>query len=140
MANETIITISGNLVAIPELRHTPGGAVVANFVVASTPRVFRNGEWADGDTMFMRCSVWREQAEHISASLGKGDRVIVTGKLRMRSYTRDDERRTSMELDVDEVGASLRYATAKITKTVRNGTNTALPEQSSAEERDDVAS
>jgi single-strand DNA-binding protein len=123
MANETIITITGNLVDVPELRHTPSGAVVANFVVASTPRIFRNGEWIDGDALFMRCNVWREQAEHITESLSKGDRVVVTGKLRMRSYTKDDERRTSMELDVNEVGASLRYATAKMAKTVRSRQN-----------------
>jgi single-strand DNA-binding protein len=114
MANETIITIVGNLVDTPDLRHTPSGAVVANFVVANTPRIFRNGEWIDGDALFLRCSVWREQAEHVAASLNKGDRVVVTGKLRQRSYTKDDERRTSMELEVDEVGASLRYAGIKV--------------------------
>jgi len=121
MANETIITITGNLVDAPELRHTPSGAVVANFVVASTPRIFRNGEWIDGDTLFMRCNVWREQAEQMAASLGRGDRVVVTGKFRQRSYDKDGQRRTLIELEVDEVGASLRYATAQITKTVRNG-------------------
>lgn len=121
MANETVITITGNLVDAPELHHTNSGAAVTNFVVASTPRVFREGEWVDGETLYLRCNVWREQAEHASQSLSKGDRVVVTGKLRIRSYSKDDERRTSTELDADEVGASLRYATAKITKTSRNG-------------------
>jgi single-strand DNA-binding protein len=123
MANETIVTITGNLVDIPGVRYTASGAVVGHFVVASTPRIVRNGEWVDGDTLFLRCNVWREQAEHASKSLSKGDRVMVTGKLRMHSYIKDDERRTSIELDVDEVGASLRYATAKVVKSVRNGTN-----------------
>jgi single-strand DNA-binding protein len=105
----------------PELHYTNSGSAMTNFVVASTPRIFRDGEWVDGETLYMRCNVWREQAEHVAESLGKGNRVVVTGKLRIRSYTKDDERRTSTELDVDEVGASLRYASANITKTGRNG-------------------
>lgn len=140
MANETIITLVGNLVDAPELRYTAGGASVANFVVASTPRMFRNGEWTDGETLFLRCTVWREQAEHVTDALGKGDRVVVTGKLRMHSYTKDDERRTSIELDVEEVGASLRYASAKVTKTVRDGTSTRHPDRADAEDRDNVVS
>ena len=117
------ITVIGNLTADPELRYTPNGAAVANFTVASTPRTFdkQSNEWKDGETLFMRCSVWREMAEQLSESLTRGARVIVTGKLKSRSYeTKEGEKRTSTELEVDEVGPSLRYATAKVTKTQRN--------------------
>jgi len=128
MANETLITITGNLVDKPELRYTPSGAVVTNFVVASTPRIFRNNEWVDGDALFMRCNVWREQAKHVADSLNKGDRVVVTGKLRQRSYSKDDEQRTFIELEVEEIGPSLRYATARITKMSRNGAQSRVGE------------
>ena len=124
MANETIITIVGNLTAAPELRFTPNGAAVANFTVASTPRTFdRNtNEWKDGEAMFMRCSVWKEAAENVAESLDKGMRVIVQGRLKARSYDdKDGNRRTSWELDVDEVGPALRFATAKVTRAQRNG-------------------
>ncbi|MGH3979877.1 MAG: single-stranded DNA-binding protein [Pseudonocardiaceae bacterium] len=114
MANETILTLIGNLTADPELRYTGSGTAVANFTVASTPRYFKDGEWRDGDALFMRCSLWRQPAENVAESLHKGDRVIVTGRLRQRSYeTSEGEKRTVIELDVDEVGPSLRYATAK---------------------------
>ncbi len=116
MANETIITVVGHLVGEPELRFIQSGTAVANFTVASTPRFPKNGEWHDGDTLFMRCNNWRGPAENVAESLTKGDRVIVTGRLRQRSYDKDTERRTVTELDVDEIGPSLRYATAKPTK------------------------
>jgi len=124
MAGETVITVIGNLTGDPELRFTPSGAAVANFTVASTPRTFdrQSNEWKDGDTLFMRCSIWREAAESVAESLTKGTRVIVTGRLIQRSYeTREGEKRTVYELQVDEVGPSLRYATAKVTRTQRSG-------------------
>ena len=124
MAGETIITIVGNLTADPELRFTPSGAAVANFTVASTPRTFdrQSNEWKDGETLFMRCSVWRDAAENIAESLHRGTRVIVTGRLKSRSYeTKEGEKRTVIELEVDEVGPSLRYASAKVTKAERGG-------------------
>ncbi|WP_029288492.1 single-stranded DNA-binding protein [Cellulomonas sp. HZM] len=124
MAGETVITVIGNLTGDPELRFTPSGAAVANFTVASTPRTFdrQSNEWKDGDTLFMRCSIWREAAESVAESLTKGTRVIVTGRLVQRSYeTREGEKRTVVELQVDEVGPSLRYATAKVTRTQRSG-------------------
>jgi single-strand DNA-binding protein len=124
MAGETVITVVGNLTDDPELRFTPSGAAVANFRVASTPRTFdrQAGEWRDGDPLFLSCSVWRQAAEHVAESLNRGDRVVVTGRLKQRSYeTREGERRTVVELDVDEVGPSLRYATAKVTRTQRSG-------------------
>ncbi len=124
MAGETTITIVGNLTADPELRFTPSGAAVANFTVASTPRTFdrQSNEWKDGETLFMRCSVWRDAAENIAESLHRGTRVIVTGRLKSRSYeTKEGEKRTVIEMDVDEVGPSLRYASAKVTKTQRGG-------------------
>lgn len=124
MAGDTIITVVGNLTADPELRFTPSGAAVANFTVASTPRTFdRNAnEWRDGDALFLRCSAWRELAENIAESLVKGARVIVQGRLTQRSYeTREGEKRTVVELQVDEVGPSLRYASAKVTRTPRRG-------------------
>ncbi len=114
----------GNLTADPELRFTPSGAPVANFTVASTPRTFdrATGEWKDGDAMFLNCSVWRQAAENVAESLTKGMRVIVQGRLKSRSYeTREGERRTVFEVDVDEVGPSLRYATAKVTRTTGGG-------------------
>ena len=118
MAGDTVITIIGNLTGDPELRFTPSGAAVANFTVASTPRAFdrQANEWKDGETLFMRCSVWREAAEHVAESLTKGTAVIVVGRLKSRSYDKDGEKRTVVELDVDEVGPSLRRATAKVTK------------------------
>ncbi len=124
MAGETTITIVGNLTADPELRFTPSGAAVANFTVASTPRTFdrQSNDWKDGETLFMRCSVWRDAAENVAESLHRGTRVVVSGRLKSRSYdTKEGEKRTVMELDVDEVGPSLRYASAKVTKAERGG-------------------
>lgn len=124
MAGETAITLIGNLTADPELRFTPSGAAVANFTVASTPRTFdrQTGEWKDGDAMFINCAAWRNLAENVAESLTKGSRVIVTGRLRSRSYEgREGERRTVFEIDVDEIGPSLRYATAKVTRTASTG-------------------
>ena len=124
MAGETPITVVGNLTADPELRFTPSGAAVANFTVASTPRTFdrQSNEWKDGEALFLNCSVWRQAAENAAESLQRGMRVIVQGRLKARSYeTREGEKRTVFEIDVDEVGPSLRYATAKVTKTTRQG-------------------
>ena len=124
MAGDTVITVIGNLTADPELRWTQSGAAVADFTVASTPRTYdRNaGEWRDGDTLFMRCSVWRETAENVAESLRKGMRVIVVGRLTQRSYeTQQGERRTVVELQVDEVGPSLRRARAQVTRTAPSG-------------------
>ncbi|MEV7974132.1 single-stranded DNA-binding protein [Cellulomonas sp. NPDC089187] len=124
MAGDTVITVVGNLTADPELRFTPSGAAVANFTVASTPRTFdrQSNEWKDGDTLFLRCSIWREAAENVAESLTKGTRVIVQGRLVQRSYeTREGEKRTVYEMQVDEVGPSLRYASAKLTRTQRSG-------------------
>ncbi|WP_066910420.1 single-stranded DNA-binding protein [Millisia brevis] len=124
MAGETVITVIGNLTADPELRFTPAGAAVANFTVASTPRTFdrQSNEWKDGEALFMRCNIWREAAENVAETLTRGSRVIVSGRLRQRSYeTREGEKRTVVELEVDEIGPSLRYATAKITKTTGRG-------------------
>lgn len=124
MAGETVITIIGNLTNDPELRFTPSGAAVANFTVASTPRTFdrQANEWKDGETLFMRCSVWRDAAENVAESLQRGARVLVSGRLRSRSYeTKEGEKRTVVEMEVDEVGPSLRYATAKVAKTSRGG-------------------
>jgi single-strand DNA-binding protein len=124
MAGETVITLVGNLVDDPELRFTPSGAAVANFRLASTPRTFdrQANEWKDGDTLFLTANVWRQAAENVAESLQRGMRVIVTGRLKSRSYeTREGERRTVFEIDVDEVGPSLRSATAKVTKASRGG-------------------
>src|SRR3954462_1405039 len=124
MSGETVITVIGNLTDDPELRFTPAGAAVANFTVASTPRSFdrQSNEWKDGDTLFLRCSVWRQAAENVAESLHRGTRVIVQGRLRQRSFeTREGEKRTVVELEVDEVGPSLKFATAKISKTTRGG-------------------
>ncbi|WP_216896499.1 single-stranded DNA-binding protein [Nocardia alni] len=123
-AGDTVITVIGNLTADPELRFTPAGAAVANFTVASTPRVFdRNtNEWKDGEALFLRCNIWREAAENVAESLTRGSRVIVSGRLKQRSFeTREGEKRTVVELEVDEVGPSLKYATAKVNKTTRGG-------------------
>ena len=124
MAGETVITVIGNLTNDPELRFTPNGAAVVSFTVASTPRTLdrATNEWKDGDALFLRCSAWRQMAENVTESLAKGSRVIVQGRLKQRSYeTREGEKRTVVELDVDEVGPSLRYATAKVNKTSRGG-------------------
>lgn len=124
MAGETIITLIGNLTNDPELRFTPSGAAVANFTIAATPRTFdRNANaWKDGETLFMRCAAWKELAENVAESLTKGTRVVIEGRLKSRSYdTKEGEKRTVIELEVDEIGPSLRYATAKVTRTQRNG-------------------
>src|SRR6201994_4341092 len=122
MAGETLITVVGNLTADPELRFTPSGAAVASFTVASTPRTFdrQTNEWKDGDALFLRCSIWRQAAENVAESLQRGMRGVVTGRLQQRSYeTREGEKRTVVEMQVDEVGPSLRYATAKVNRTQR---------------------
>ena len=124
MAGDTVITVVGNLTDDPELRFTANGAAVANFTVASTPRFFdkQTNDWKDGDALFLRCSIWRQAAENVAESLQRGARVVVQGRLKQRSYeTREGEKRTVYELDVDEVGPSLRYATAKVTKATRGG-------------------
>jgi single-strand DNA-binding protein len=123
MANETIITVVGNLTGDPELRFTQTGLAVANFTIASTPRNFdrATNDWKDGDALFLRASVWREFAEHVAASLTKGSRVIAQGRLVMRSYeTKEGEKRTSTELEVDAIGPDLRYATAAVTRSSSN--------------------
>ncbi|MCU1546675.1 MAG: single-stranded DNA-binding protein [Homoserinimonas sp.] len=120
MAGETVITVVGNLTSDPELRYTQNGLAVANFTIASTPRSFdrASNDWKDGDALFLRASVWREFAEHVAGSLTKGSRVIATGRLKQRSYeTKEGEKRTSIELEIDEIGPSLRYATAQVTRT-----------------------
>lgn len=122
MAGETVITVIGNLTADPELRFTPSGAAVASFTVASTPRRFnaQTNAWEDGEALFLRCSIWRQAAENVAESLTRGSRVIVSGRLKQRSFeTREGEKRTVFELDVDEVGPSLKYATAKVNKASR---------------------
>ena len=124
MAGDTVITVIGNLTADPELRFTPSGAAVANFTVASTPRMFdrQTNEWKDGEALFLRCSIWREAAENVAESLTRGSRVIVSGRLKQRSFeTREGEKRTVVELEVDEIGPSLKYATAKVNKASRSG-------------------
>ena len=124
MAGETSITVIGNLVDDPELRFTPSGAPVANFRIASTPRTFdrQTNEWKDGDTLYLSCAVWRQAAENVAESLQRGMRVIVQGRLKSRQYeTREGEKRTVFEIDVEEVGPSLRSASAKVTKTTRSG-------------------
>jgi len=124
MAGETTITLVGNLTADPDLRFTPSGAAVANFTVASTPRTFdrTTQEWKDGEAMFINCAAWRNLAENVAESLQKGSRVILTGRLRSRSYEgREGDRRTVFEIEVDEIGPSLRYATAKLTRTSTSG-------------------
>jgi single-strand DNA-binding protein len=124
MAGETVITVVGNLTGDPELRFTPSGAAVANFTIASTPRNFdkQTNEWKDGDTLFLNCSIWRQAAENVAESLQKGMRVVAQGRLKQRSYeTREGEKRTVVELDVEEVGPSLKYATAKVSRVTRGG-------------------
>src|ERR1700751_2037116 len=124
VAGDTTITVIGNLTADPELRFTPSGAAVANFTVASTPRMFdrQTNEWKDGEELFLRCAIWREAAENVAESLTRGSRVIVQGRLKQRSFeTREGEKRTVIELEVDEIGPSLRYATAKVNKASRSG-------------------
>lgn len=124
MAGDTVITVIGNLTADPELRFTQGGQAVANFTVASTPRVFdkNSNEWKDAEALFLRCNIWREAAENVAESLQRGTRVIVSGRLKQRSYeTREGEKRTVVELEVDEVGPSLKNATAKVTKAAKGG-------------------
>ena len=124
MAGDTTITVVGNLTADPELRFTPSGAAVANFTVASTPRIYdrQSGEWKDGEALFLRCNIWREAAENVAESLTRGARVIVSGRLKQRSFeTREGEKRTVVEVEVDEIGPSLRYATAKVNKASRSG-------------------
>ena len=130
MAGETIITIIGNLTADPELKFTSSGAAVCNFTVASTPRTFdkATNEWKDGESLFMRVSVWRKQAENIAESLTRGSRVSVTGVLKQRSFeTKEGEKRIVIELEAEEVSASLKYATAKLTKTTGDGNGSARP-------------
>ena len=120
MAGDTVITIIGNLTADPEMRFTPSGAAVASFTIASTPRIFdrQTNEWKDAETLFMRCSIWREAAENVAESLAKGMRVIAQGRLQQRSYTtREGEQRTVVEMQVDEIGPSLRRAKAQVTRT-----------------------
>ena len=124
MAGETIITVVGNLTADPELRYTQNGLPVANFTIASTPRTFdrQANEWKDGEALFLRASVWRDFAEHVAGSLTKGMRVVATGRLRQRSYQdREGQNRTAIELEVDEIGPSLRYATAQVTRAASSG-------------------
>jgi single-strand DNA-binding protein len=121
MSGETIITVCGNLTADPELRFTPAGAAVASFTVASTPRTFdkQSNEWKDGESLFLRCSVWRQAAENVAESLTKGTRVIVQGRLTQRSYEKDGQTRTVVEMTADEVGVALSRATAKVNRTSR---------------------
>jgi single-strand DNA-binding protein len=126
MAGETIVTVVGNLTADPELRFTPSGAAVASFTIASTPRTFdrNSNEWKDGDALFLRCSIWRQAAENVAESLQRGMRVVAQGRLKQRSFeTREGEKRTVVEMDVDEVGPSLRYATAKVNRTQRGSSS-----------------
>ncbi|MFC7860720.1 single-stranded DNA-binding protein [Arthrobacter koreensis] len=133
MAGETTITVVGNLTNDPELRFTPSGSAVANFTLASTPRTFdrQANEWKDGETLFLRASVWKEAAENVAESLTKGTRVVAQGRLKSRSYeTKEGEKRTVMELEVDEIGPSLRYASAKVTRTQRSGGGTGGAAQS----------
>jgi len=124
MAGDTIITVIGNLTADPELRFTPSGHAVANFTVASTPRTFdkASNEWKDGDPLFLRCSIWRQAAENVTESLTKGTRVIVTGRLKQRSYDKDGQTRTVIELEVDDIGPSLLWASAKVNRGQRGTT------------------
>jgi len=124
MANDTVITVIGNLTADPELRFTQSGVAVASFTIASTPRTFdrQSNEWKDGEALFLRCSIWRDAAENVAESLEKGTRVVAQGRLKQRSFTdREGQNRTSIELDVDEIGPSLKYATAKANKVQRGG-------------------
>ncbi len=135
MAGETTLTVIGNITADPELRFTPSGAAVTSFTVASTPRTFdkQANEWKDGEALFLRCSIWRQAAENVAESLTRGTRVIVSGRLKQRSFeTREGEKRTVIELDVDEVGPSLKYATAKVNRVARDGAGAPTHEKASA--------
>jgi len=126
MTGETIVTVVGNLTADPELRHTQGGLAVANFTIASTPKTFdkQSNDWKDGDALFLRASCWREFAEHVAGSLTKGSRVVATGRLKQRSYeTKEGEKRSTIELEIDEIGPSLRYANAQVTKADYTGSS-----------------
>ncbi|MCW2632713.1 MAG: single-strand binding protein [Pseudonocardia sp.] len=132
MAGETVTTVVGNLTADPEIRYTPSGAVVASFTIASTPRSFdrASGQWKDGEALFLRCSLWRAVAENAAESLQRGTRVIAQGRLQQRSFeTREGEKRTVIELAVDEIGPSLRYATAKVNRVNRRSSPPALEEE-----------
>ncbi|PSS43613.1 single-stranded DNA-binding protein [Arthrobacter woluwensis] len=132
MAGETPITVIGNLTNDPELRFTPSGSAVANFTIASTPRTFdrQSNEWKDGETLFLRASIWREAAENVAESLTKGMRVIVSGRLKSSTYeTKEGEKRTVMELEVDEIGPSLKNATAKVTRTAARAPKQSAPAQ-----------
>jgi single-strand DNA-binding protein len=132
MANETTITVIGNLVSDPELRFTPAGSAVANFTIASTPQTFDKTQqkFVDGETLFLRASVWREMAENVAESLAKGMRVVASGRLKSRSYeTKEGEKRTVIELEVDDIGPSLRYANAKVNRTQRSGSSQQSPGQ-----------
>jgi single-strand DNA-binding protein len=131
MAGDTTMTIIGNLTSDPELRFTASGAAVANFTVASTPRTFNRttSEWEDGEALFMRCTIWKQAAENVAESLTRGARVVVQGRLQQRSFqTKEGEKRTVMELTVDEIGPSLRYATATVTKNPKNASARVNPE------------
>jgi single-strand DNA-binding protein len=124
MAGDTVVTVVGNLTSDPELRFTPSGAAVSNFTVASTPRTLdkQSGEWKDGEALFLRCNIWRQAAENVAESLTRGARVVVQGRLKQRSFeTKEGEKRTVVELDVDEIGPSLRYATATVNRVARSG-------------------
>jgi single-strand DNA-binding protein len=137
MAGETIITVVGNLTADPELRYTQNGLAVANFTIASTPRTFdrQANDWKDGEALFLRASCWREFAEHVAGSLTKGSRVIATGRLKQRSYeTKEGEKRTAIELEVDEIGPSLRYATAQVTRASGGNAGGGRPQSAVADE------
>jgi single-strand DNA-binding protein len=125
MSGEPVTTLCGNLAKDPELRFLPSGVAVCNFVVASTPRVKDGDAWVDGETMWVRCAVWRQQAENVAESLIRGSRVLVHGRLKVRSYTKDDQTRTSIEMDVEHVGPELRYATAKVNKVGRGSEGSA---------------
>lgn len=123
----TSITVIGNLTDDPSLRFLPSGIAVASFTVASTPRIKQDDKWVDGDPLFLKCSIWREAAENVAESLVKGARIVVTGKLKQKSYEKDGQKRTSYEIDVEEVGPSLKYATAKVTKAGKGGSPAAKP-------------
>ncbi|WP_136051183.1 single-stranded DNA-binding protein [Microbacterium sp. K36] len=141
MAGETVITVVGNLTADPELRYTQNGLPVANFTIASTPRTMKDGEWKDGAPLFLRASVWREFAEHVAGSLTKGVRVIAQGRLRQRSYQdREGTQRTAIELEVDEIGPSLRYATAQVTRATSTSDQQRPAASAPAQEQQWVAS
>ena len=137
MAGETVITVIGNLTSDPELRYTQNGVAVANFTIASTPRNFdrATSEWKDGDSLFLRASVWKEFAEHVAGSLTKGTRVIASGRLKQKSYeTKEGEKRTSMELEIDEIGPSLKHATAQVTRANSGGSRGSAPAVSGNDE------